>query len=79
MIDDELVTREQYNLLQPWMQGYIQYAQGGHVASELRDIMNTYAVGTQEHNDWHRGQFQAMLDSSRASGKSEQIAQDSEE
>lgn len=57
-----LITRQAWEKLSPYGQGYALYMQAAWPTSELADAKNPYAEGTSEHTEFCHGQRRAMLD-----------------
>jgi hypothetical protein len=58
----ELVTLEAFKSLSPLAQGYVSYMEAELPESELKDHQhNPYTYGSVEHDEFHAGQMQAML------------------
>lgn len=63
-----LITKEQWDKMAAFSKGYAAYWTGGLPGSELKNVTNPYKYGTDEHEQYERGEREATQD-----------AQDSEE
>jgi hypothetical protein len=68
MAEVKLVTKAEWDGMDPFVQGYVVYMQGDLPGSELKRLRNPYQEGTNNHIKYNNGQAHAVL-----------IAQDSEE
>jgi hypothetical protein len=64
----KLVTKEQWDKMNPKSQGYCVYMQGSLPGSELADVVCPYRLGSKQAKEYAEGEMAAVLD-----------AQDSEE
>lgn len=57
-----LISRDAWQKLSPFDQGFILYMQGAWPTSELADVTNPHAEGSREHAEFCRGEMSAMLE-----------------
>ena len=63
-----LITKAEWDRLTPKQQGYAQYMQGAWPGSELKRLKNPYKRGTDEYDQYKRGQAVAVQDAQDSDG-----------